>query len=419
MIQETFNEPEKGASFTGNDNNLINEAYDLNEWSKFFRSNAGGRIGSEEKDSSEEQGDSFDFGKDDIYARCMIGGSSSKSQLSEIAPTRQEPEEDIVIDSIGDFLPEQNNRAYRSTPNEFKAVDASQIEGLRRTEVSQTEHNLLVEGVGRSIDSIVLIPDNYDPAKSYPLVVALHNYNADNQDFRELTDSESFREKGCIVVLPNAAGKDWTFPDEKGKGFGSTGNGVDDVENVARTIDAVKQLYNIDQDNETLYGFSQGGAMTMQLIEKLNTRGDGNNKVERAVVVAGAMMRFAEADKVKGTDIFEFEGGNDRMASKGAWIEPGTKTAAPVMDKLVADMFGVKAEPSRKGVLGDDVKWALYQDSDSNSAVMRISEKSAEHAIPGQPEKWNSRLTGSGDKSNLKMSKIVLSLIEAGKISRR
>ena len=119
---------------------------------------------------------------------------------------------------------------------------------------------------GPGLKYLTILPDGYDPAASYPLVVMLHGFGANMHDLASL--APTINPTGYIYACPNApipfnlgmghAGFGWMTP----RG-GSTPEEVAKSESLlADFFDEVLQKFEVAPGNALLLGFSQGGGMT-------------------------------------------------------------------------------------------------------------------------------------------------------------
>jgi hypothetical protein len=91
------------------------------------------------------------------------------------------------------------------------------------------------------------VPDTYNPANKYPLVVGLHGCPEAAIDLRNALKNLS-TQYGAIVVCPD-----------------NSGNQITDGNFVLRSIDSTRSVYNIDTTMVFLTGFSCGGQSTLNL----------------------------------------------------------------------------------------------------------------------------------------------------------
>jgi phospholipase/carboxylesterase len=126
-----------------------------------------------------------------------------------------------------------------------------------------------VEGVvtrGKSLTYLSVLPDDYDPGASYPLIIMVHGFGASMQDLAGL--APAIDRRGYVYACPNApiemavgpgmAGYAWMPP-----GAQRTPQHVQQAETqLEGFFTEVLEQYGVEADSAVLLGFSQGGAMT-------------------------------------------------------------------------------------------------------------------------------------------------------------
>lgn len=97
----------------------------------------------------------------------------------------------------------------------------------------------------------VYVPEDYDPARSYPLLMALHGGSGHGRLFLWTWVREA-RSRGVIVVAPTATGDTWSLmePDV-------------DSKHLMRVLDHVAANWQIDRSRLLLTGMSDGGTFTL------------------------------------------------------------------------------------------------------------------------------------------------------------
>jgi len=119
---------------------------------------------------------------------------------------------------------------------------------------------------GKGLVYLTILPDDYDPAASYPLVIMLHGFGANMMDLAGL--APVIHRRGYVYACPNAP-----IPFELGRGMVGYGwtppRGQATQEEVcnAETLlggffDEVFQKLRTSPGQAILMGFSQGGGMT-------------------------------------------------------------------------------------------------------------------------------------------------------------
>ncbi len=121
---------------------------------------------------------------------------------------------------------------------------------------------------GFQIQGWLIEPVHYDPARRYPMVVAVHGGPSSMARPRWVTDSSPYVYKlvllandGYFVFLPNARGsygQGEVFTQANVKDFGHG-----DLEDILAGVDAVVRSYPVDKDRVGLAGWSYGGYMAM------------------------------------------------------------------------------------------------------------------------------------------------------------
>ncbi len=91
------------------------------------------------------------------------------------------------------------------------------------------------------------VPEYYDPARAWPLIMALHGGSGNGADFLWAWLREA-RSRGAILIGPTALGDTWSLmgPDR-------------DSPNLDAIIERVAQRWNVDRDRMLLTGMSDGG----------------------------------------------------------------------------------------------------------------------------------------------------------------
>jgi polyhydroxybutyrate depolymerase len=152
--------------------------------------------------------------------------------------------------------------------------------------------------IGGERPAAVVLPDDYSPAKKYPLVILLHGYGA-NAVVQNLLFGLKERVNGrqFILVLPNGT------KDSDGKRFWNAGpaccdfdgtHPVDDVGYLTGLIDESEKLYNVDTANVNFMGHSNGGYMSYRLACEIPER------IHRLAILAGAVdsdPKLCKSDK--------------------------------------------------------------------------------------------------------------------------
>lgn len=119
---------------------------------------------------------------------------------------------------------------------------------------------LLTEVRDRIAEPVVVLPEGYDPNKPHPLLIAMHGYGGEPQNFSRAFAKTCGR-RGYILCCPYG-------PVVMGKAAFHWGDGEQDGLAERRMIESIKLMrtkYNIDTSRIVLAGFSQGGYMSYLL----------------------------------------------------------------------------------------------------------------------------------------------------------
>ncbi len=103
------------------------------------------------------------------------------------------------------------------------------------------------------------IPSNYDPGKSWPLVISLHGTWPWDVDWHQILEWKMLgEERGFLVVAPKLGG--WSTQGILPKPSGVFRSELEDDETAILAVrEEMCRLYNIDRKKILLTGFSSGG----------------------------------------------------------------------------------------------------------------------------------------------------------------
>jgi phospholipase/carboxylesterase len=171
------------------------------------------------------------------------------------------------------------------------------------------------------------VPEYYDAARAWPLVVAMHGGSGNGGAFLWSWLREA-RTRGFVVIAPTAMGSTWSLMDSEVDG-----------PNIDNMVAEVASRWNIDTDRRLLTGMSDGGTFTYVL----GLRG-GCRFTHLAPIAASfhpMLMTFADADRVRGLPVHIVHGAQDWMFPS-AMAENAQRTleraGAAVVYREIADL---------------------------------------------------------------------------------
>ncbi len=168
----------------------------------------------------------------------------------------------------------------------------------RTDEVSVGVHHFGNEKKERGGFSLY-VPENYDPSKSYPLVVALHGGSGHGRDFL-WSWIRSARSRGVIVLSPSSSDATWSLmgPDE-------------DSPNLERMLAHVAETWSIDTTKLLLTGMSDGGTFTY--VQGLQTDSKFTHLAPISASFHPFLLEVVEGERLKGLPIYLTHGAKDWM----------------------------------------------------------------------------------------------------------
>ncbi|HYD48749.1 MAG TPA: alpha/beta hydrolase-fold protein, partial [Terriglobales bacterium] len=181
-------------------------------------------------------------------------------------------------------------------------------------------------GAAQQRPAAVVLPEDYDITKQYPLVILLHGFGVSGsiQDFllqlSARTTSHQF-----ILVLPDGTrnSADQRFWDATPECCNFTGAPVDDVGYLAALIEEASEIYAVDRSRVRLTGHSNGGYMSYRYICEHPIR------VDRIAVLAGStFIDAADCDDPEPVDILHMHGTNDQTILYDRNLPPDADSGA-------------------------------------------------------------------------------------------
>jgi phospholipase/carboxylesterase len=145
----------------------------------------------------------------------------------------------------------------------------------------------------------VFVPEDYDPARLYPVVTALHGGSGHGRLFLWSWVREA-RGRGVIVVSPTAVGDTWSLmqPDL-------------DAANLARVLEQVARTWRIDRTRLLLTGMSDGGTFT--LLSGIDVQSPFTHLAPVAASFHPLLLSMASPRRLVGLPVYLVHGALDWM----------------------------------------------------------------------------------------------------------
>ncbi|MBR0670072.1 hypothetical protein [Neoroseomonas soli] len=143
------------------------------------------------------------------------------------------------------------------------------------------------------------VPEDHDPARPAPLIVALHGGSGDGGGFL-WTWLRDARSRDCILLAPTAIGRTWSLQDP-----------ALDGENITRLVAQVASGWAVDPARMLLTGMSDGGTFAY-----LHGLAAGVRFTHLAPVAAAfhpIMASVADPARLRGLPVFILHGARDWM----------------------------------------------------------------------------------------------------------
>ena len=145
----------------------------------------------------------------------------------------------------------------------------------------------------------VYVPEDYDPGRAWPLVMALHGGAGHGRSFL-WSWLAAARSKGAILVAPTAMGDTWAL----------AGDDVD-TPNLLGILETVQSGWRIDPDRMLLSGMSDGG--TFCYVSGLEPGSPFTHLAPVAAAFHPFLAEMADPDRLRGLPIHIVHGALDWM----------------------------------------------------------------------------------------------------------
>ncbi|MBC8154313.1 MAG: hypothetical protein H7Z72_15525 [Bacteroidetes bacterium] len=112
--------------------------------------------------------------------------------------------------------------------------------------------------LNRKVATTIILPQNYDPTKSYPVFYLLHRWAGNNQSFLKSSLIAELNDKPLIVVTPSAD-TSWYV-----NSFSNPASRYEDFM-MQELVPYMDKKYRTDTSRQAIGGFSMGGFGALQL----------------------------------------------------------------------------------------------------------------------------------------------------------
>jgi phospholipase/carboxylesterase len=186
----------------------------------------------------------------------------------------------------------------------------------------------------------VYVPEDYDDARAYPLVMALHGGSGHGLLFLWSWLREA-RGRDVILVAPTAVGDTWSLMEPQV-----------DSGNLGVVLDAVGQRWRVDRSRLLLTGMSDGGTFTL-----LSGLDDGSPFTHLAPVAASfhpLLLTMTDPRRVKGLPVYLVHGALDWMfpvANARTAQRALAMAGAKVVYREIADLSHAYPREENSGML--------------------------------------------------------------------
>jgi phospholipase/carboxylesterase len=145
----------------------------------------------------------------------------------------------------------------------------------------------------------VFVPEDYDPAREYPLVMALHGGSGHRRLFLWTWLREA-RSRGAILVAPTAIGTTWSLMEPEL-----------DAAHLVRVLDHVANTWRVDRTRLLLTGMSDGGTFT--LLSGIDEDSPFTHLAPVAASFHPLLLTMAQPQRMRGLPVYLVHGVLDWM----------------------------------------------------------------------------------------------------------
>ena len=246
----------------------------------------------------------------DIKAALTTASGAAIQAFAELRAAPDEPDGLTAVFKALRHLPRAQEALYplaRGLPPVSRLFldpprrdDAGRLQSLAQAPVREDTGVHHVESAPGARGGFSLyVPEDYDPARSWPLVFALHGGSGNGRGFlwSWLRDARAY---GAILVAPTSVGRTWAISGED-----------PDTPNLTRMLDWVCARWTIDPGRRLLAGMSDGG--TFAYVSGLEPASPFTHLAPTAAAFHPMMAQFADPERLAGLPIHIAHGAQDWM----------------------------------------------------------------------------------------------------------
>ena len=254
-------------------------------------------------------------------------------------------------------------------PAEEEEVDQSVTSPTKEAQLPRGLVDMSFAHGGEIRESLLYVPDSYNPSTGAPLMLSFHGFGLDSQSQLKQADMRSLADRdGILLAYPQGTplGRfpHWNAlpnsPENK--------TAVDDLGFVRELISQIESDYPINRERIYASGFSNGGMMAYALAcyEK--------DLVAAVAVVSGQLLDNGETCSpespigvitLHGTDdqVIPYEGGFRQLSAQEAvdfWVEHNDTNTSPQIDTFIDGEMTIERHVYDRGNNGVAVEHYKY-----------------------------------------------------------
>lgn len=296
--------------------------------------------------------------------------SSEPRKVPEAADVQLQPSPNQEVEPREE--PEQiedQPEPFQEPAADEEGIDQSVTSPMAVTEVPRGLIEMSFAHGGKTRESLLYVPDSYDPSEEAPLMISFHGFGLDSQTHLEQADMRTLADRdGVLLAYPQGSLLEgfphWNAlpnsPENK--------SAVDDLGFVRELISQIESEYPINRERIYASGFSNGGMMAYALAcyEK--------DLLAAVAVVSGQLLDNGETCRpelpigvimLHGTDdrVLPYEGAFGQLSAQDAvdfWVEHNGTNTSPQFDTFIDGDMTIERYVYDQGINGVAVEHYKY-----------------------------------------------------------